>query len=230
MRLCSQSAAAGAALLDAEGSSLTFDPVRTIRYSVLPGTRCRTVYGESGRDMSQTGPGETPESLERLLETFRPDLVRFAFWLSRDRAVAEDIVQETMLRAWRARSELRDPAAARPWLLTIARREHARLHERRTLPTIDVEECIARQDIALAFTDPDMEIVDLRRAIFALPEEYREPLVLQVLGGFSSEEIATELGLTVPAVLTRLFRARNRLKDLYGPATAPGPTAATGAP
>ena len=46
-----------------------------------------------------------------------------------------------------------------------------------------------------------------------LPDEYREPLVLQVLGGFSTAEIAAELELTQPAVLTRLFRARNRLRD-----------------
>lgn len=233
MSLYSQPAAAGTALLDDGESGLPFDdfdPVRAIRYSVPPWTRYRTGYGDSSRDMTQTGPGETHGSLERLLEGFRPDLVRFAFWLSRDRAVAEDIVQETMLRAWRARSELRDPAAARPWLLTIARREHARLHERRKLVTVDVDECVARQDIALAFTDPDPEIVDLRRAILSLPDEYREPLVMQVLGGFTSDEIASELGLTVPAVLTRLFRARNKLKDLFASSTAQGVSAATGAP
>jgi RNA polymerase sigma-70 factor (ECF subfamily) len=49
-----------------------------------------------------------------------------------------------------------------------------------------------------------------------LPGEYREPLVMQVLGGFSTAEIAAELGLTQAAVLTRLFRARNRLRTIYG--------------
>ena len=76
----------------------------------------------------------------RLLETLRPDLVRFAFWLARDRAVAEDVVQETLIRAWKSREELKDPAAARPWLLTIVRREHARLYERKRLPTVDVDD------------------------------------------------------------------------------------------
>jgi RNA polymerase sigma-70 factor, ECF subfamily len=142
--------------------------------------------------------------------------MRFAFWLARDRAIAEDVVQETLLRAWRARSELRDSNAVRPWLLTIVRRENARLHERKRLPTVDLDELIATQDIALALNDTDPEIADLRRAILGLPDEYREPIVLQVLGGFSTGEIAKELGLTVPAVLTRLFRARNKLRDLYG--------------
>jgi RNA polymerase sigma-70 factor (ECF subfamily) len=151
----------------------------------------------------------------RLLETLRPDLVRFAFWLARDRAVAEDVVQETLIRAWKSRDELKDSAAARPWLLTIVRREHARLYERKRLPTVDVEHVEALGDPALA-SDGDAGLEDLRRAILQLPDEYREPLVLQVLGGLTTVEIAAELKLTQPAVLTRLFRARNRLRTIYG--------------
>ncbi len=176
-------------------------------------------FGRAHSDpvMIESGRGEaTEEQLAQLLESFRPDLLSFAFWLARDRSIAEDVVQETMLRAWRSRSELRDSNAVRPWLLTIVRRENARLHERKRLPTVDLDELIASQDIALAFKDSDPEIADLRRAILAVPAEYREPMVLQVLGGFSPGEIARELGLTVPAVLTRLFRARNKLRDLYG--------------
>jgi RNA polymerase sigma-70 factor (ECF subfamily) len=171
--------------------------------------------------MIESGRGEaTEEQLARLLESFRPDLMRFAFWLARDRAVAEDVVQETMLRAWRARSELRNSTALRPWLLTIVRRENARLHERKRLPTVDLDEAVASQDIGLAINDAGPEIAELRRAILALPDEYREPIVLQVLAGFSTGEIAKELDLTVPAVLTRLFRARNKLKEMYGVAAA----------
>jgi RNA polymerase sigma-70 factor (ECF subfamily) len=151
----------------------------------------------------------------RLLETLRPDLVRFAFWLARDRAVAEDVVQETLIRAWKSRDELKDSAAARPWLLTIVRREHARLYERKRLPTVDVEQVEALGDPALA-SDGEAGLEDLRRAILQLPDEYREPLVLQVLGGLTTVEIAAELKLTQAAVLTRLFRARNRLRTING--------------
>jgi RNA polymerase sigma-70 factor (ECF subfamily) len=169
----------------------------------------------------------TDEQLTNLLQSLRTDLVRFAFWLARDRAVAEDIVQEAMLRAWRARKELRESTSVRAWLLTIVRRENARLHERKRLPTVDLDEVVASQDMALALDDADPEIADLRRAMLTLPDEYREPLVLQVLGGFSTDEIAKELDLTVPAVLTRLFRARNKLREIYGvgtlpPASSPG--------
>ena len=124
-------------------------------------------------------------------------------------------MQETLIRAWKSQDELKDPSAARPWLLTIVRREHARLYERKRLPTVDVDSVDALGDPALA-SDGEAGLTDLRRAIMQLPEEYREPLVLQVLGGFTTSEIATELKLTQAAVLTRLFRARNRLRTLYG--------------
>ena len=153
----------------------------------------------------------------------RPDLVRFAFWLARDRAVAEDVVQETLIRAWKSREELKDPAATRPWLLTIVRREHARLYERKRLPTVDLADVEAQGDPALLASDSsdgDAGLDDLRRAILQLPDEYREPLVLQVLGGMTTAEIGEQLGLTQSAVLTRLFRARNRLRVIYGLAPA----------
>lgn len=166
--------------------------------------------------MNQRPRGNTVVApFARLLEMLRPDLVRFAFWLARDRAVAEDVVQETLIRAWKSREELKDQTAARPWLFTIVRREHARLFERKRLPTVDVEQLEALGDPALA-SDGDAGLDDLRRAILQLPDEYREPLVLQVLGGLSTAEIAVELQLTQPAVLTRLFRARNRLRVIYG--------------
>jgi RNA polymerase sigma-70 factor (ECF subfamily) len=148
---------------------------------------------------------------ERVCEPLRADLYRFAFWLARDPGVAEDVVQETLLRAWRSIDSLTEDAAARSWLLTIARREHARLHERKRFVTVDVDALAAAEDPALGRTD-EHEANDIRAAIFALPEEHREPLVLQVLMGYSTDEIARHLGLTNGAVLTRLCRARQTLR------------------
>jgi RNA polymerase sigma-70 factor (ECF subfamily) len=141
------------------------------------------------------------------------DLYRFAFWLARDAGVAEDVVQETLLRAWRSLESLSDDSAVKPWLLTIARREHARLHERKRLETVDVDVLSRAEHPALGRSD-DQETSDLREAILGLPDEYREPLVLQVLMGCTTEEIAAQLGLTNGAVLTRLCRARQRLREV----------------
>jgi len=150
----------------------------------------------------------------------RPDLLRFAHWLARDRSLAEDIVQESLLRAWRSRDTLKDQGAARAWLLTIVRREHARLYERKRLELVSLDEALESQTPA-KMADPDGDLFTLRNAIMRLPIEYREPLLLQVLGGFSTEEIARELALSTTAVLTRLFRARNKLRTFCGMAPAP---------
>ena len=149
---------------------------------------------------------------EQLCGPLRADLYRFAFWLARDPGVAEDVVQETLLRAWRSLDSLAEDSAAKPWLLTIARREHARLHERKKLETIDVDALEAAGDPVLAARD-ELEPGDIRAAIMSLPEDYREPLVLQVLMGYSTDEIAQHLGLSSGAVLTRLCRARQKLRS-----------------
>jgi RNA polymerase sigma-70 factor, ECF subfamily len=161
------------------------------------------------------GSAEASARASRLFAALRPELIRFAYWLARDRSVAEDVVQEALLRAWRARESLKDQAAARGWLLTIVRREHARLFERKRLETVDLHLAVQREDGALA-GPPDGDHAELHAALLRLPDEYRVPLVMQVLGGFSAAEIARELGLSLPAVLTRLFRARNRLRRIYG--------------
>jgi RNA polymerase sigma-70 factor, ECF subfamily len=150
----------------------------------------------------------------------RPDLLRFAHWLARDRAIAEDIVQEALLRAWRSREALKDPSAARAWLLTIVRREHARLYERKRLELVSLDE-VVETHASPRVAEPEGELFALRHAIMRLPIEYREPLLLQVLGGFSTEEIARELALSATAVLTRLFRARNKLRVICGLTPAP---------
>jgi RNA polymerase sigma-70 factor, ECF subfamily len=164
-------------------------------------------------------------SITQLFESIRPDLLRFAHWLARDRSLAEDIVQESLLRAWRSRDSLKDRGAARAWLLTIVRREHARLYERKRLELVSLDEALESQAPAKA-TDPEGDLFTLRNAIMKLPIEYREPLLLQVLGGFSTEEIARELALSSTAVLTRLFRARNKLRASCG--MSPAPDVSTG--
>jgi RNA polymerase sigma-70 factor, ECF subfamily len=151
----------------------------------------------------------------RLCEALRPDLYRFAFWLARDRAVAEDVVQEALLRAWASRDSLTESGAARPWLLTIVRREHARLFERKRHDTVSVDALVDSESAELAAA-VDQETTDVRRAILELQDDYREPLVLQVLMGFTTQEIADQLGLTQAAVLTRLFRARHKLRRALG--------------
>ena len=149
---------------------------------------------------------------DELVGVFHPDMYRYAAWLSRDRTIAEDVVQESLLRAWKSLDALRDDGAAKHWLLTIVRRENARYFERRRLETVDVDNLTPSQEALLAST-PDDTVDDMREAIYRLDDDYREPLVLQVLMGYSTNEIAELMGLKQGAVLTRLHRARHKLKD-----------------
>ncbi len=156
--------------------------------------------------------GERRRRFDNLVAVFHADMYRYAAWLSRDKAIAEEVVQEAMLRAWKSLDALREDAAAKQWLLTIVRRENARYFERRRLETVDIDNLTASQAALLA-EGPDEELDDLREAIFALDEDYREPLVLQVLMGYSTSEIGEMMGLKQGAVLTRLHRARLKLKE-----------------
>lgn len=151
---------------------------------------------------------------DELVGRYHQDMYRYAAWLSRDHAIAEDVVQEALLRAWKSLDALREAAAAKQWLLTIVRRENARWFERKRLDTVDVDRLTPSQEALLA-ASPDPDTGDLRAAIYRLDDDYREPLVLQVLMGYSSKEIAEMMGLKQGAVLTRLHRARHKLKDEF---------------
>jgi RNA polymerase sigma-70 factor (ECF subfamily) len=143
---------------------------------------------------------------------YHQDMYRYAAWLSRDKAIAEDVVQEALLRAWKSLDALRDETSAKQWLLTIVRRENARYFERKRLETVDIDNLTASQSALLAVED-DKELDDMRQAIYELDDDYREPLVLQVLMGYSTNEIAGQMELKQGAVLTRLHRARAKLAE-----------------
>jgi len=149
---------------------------------------------------------------EALVKALHGDLYRYGYWLTHDKQVAEDLVQETFLRAWRALDSLKDEKAAKSWLITILRRENARRFERKRFDMSEYEEA-SIMDTQSTSTEQEIENDWLRDKIAQLPPEYSEPLILQVLGGYSGEDIASMLNLNKNTVMTRLFRARNQLKD-----------------
>ena len=75
---------------------------------------------------------------DELVGVFHQDMYRYAAWLCRDPGIAEEVVQEALLRAWKSLDALREDDAAKPWLLTIVRRENARYFERKRLETVDM--------------------------------------------------------------------------------------------
>lgn len=169
-------------------------------------------------NQEQLPPGFTGTKQQRyevLVSEFYNDIFRYAYWLSKSRQVAEDLTQETFLRAWRALDSLQKPGAAKAWLFTILRRENARMYEKYRPELDDIDDYSVPEKDKL---EPDQQLDRdlLYNAIQELEPEYREPLMLQVVGGFSGDEIAGMLDLNNNTVMTRLFRARNQLKDKLG--------------
>lgn len=155
---------------------------------------------------------------EALVDALYKDVFRYAFWLCKNKPLAEDLVQETFLRAWRSLDSLQNDKAAKAWLFTILRRENARLYERYRPDLVDIEgQAIPEESESEPDQTMDREL--LYNAISRLDSDYREPLLLQVIGGFSGKEIAAILDLNNNTVMTRLFRARSKLKKEFMPDT-----------
>ena len=152
---------------------------------------------------------------QTLCMRLRPDLIRLALWLTSNQALAEDVVQESLLRAWKSRHSLLNKRAAKAWLCKIVRNEYARTFERKRFVLVNVDSLVATDDPSLA-SDDDQDINDIREALRGLAEQYRRPLEMQVLLGYSVVETAAQLHLSKAAVLTRLFRARNQLRLACG--------------
>lgn len=146
-----------------------------------------------------------------LMEHHGNDLKRYAYWLAGDKPTADDLLQEALLRAWKALHKLHNVKAAKGWLLTILRRENARRFERYRPPesSIPLESLCAPGQTY----DTSTEAFVLRRALEQLPKAYREPLIKQVIEGYSQQEIAQQLGISSAGVGSRLFRARQRLRE-----------------
>jgi RNA polymerase sigma-70 factor (ECF subfamily) len=150
---------------------------------------------------------------ETVVRAYSADLYRFAYWQCRDRFVAEDALQETFARAWKAWHALQNDDAVKSWLFAILRHELARLHERRRFdidPTQEVDAIAAAAPRAL-------EALEMREALDRLAQDQREALLLQVLGGFSCAEIGAMLSISEVAATTRLSRARAALRRLIEP-------------
>ncbi|MDP1925215.1 MAG: sigma-70 family RNA polymerase sigma factor [Thiobacillus sp.] len=154
------------------------------------------------------GPNKTA-LYETMVRAYAPELFRFAYWICRDRAVAEDLVQETCLRAWKSWGKLNDAQATKSWLFTILRREHARLYERKTPERVWLDD----DQLEAMAGHIEMPLLEVREALAMLPENYRTPLLLQVLGGFSCQEIAAVLDASEDAVLARVSRARRMMRE-----------------
>lgn len=144
-------------------------------------------------------------------------MFRYLLALAGNPADAEDALQETFLAAWRAAGTFRGTGPARAWLLTIARHASHRLGRRRAhepaelLPLDQLGPAAGWGEPEGTGSDGVIAISLVRSALERLTPEEREVIVLRDLEGFTGQEAAALIGLTLPALKTRLHRARLRL-------------------
>lgn len=158
-----------------------------------------------------TNDTDRTNRFNQLAEAYSTDLYRYAVWLCHNDALAKDLVQETFLRAWRALDNLKDVAAAKSWLITILRREYARTFERKVPKFTELDTAVF-VDSEVRSPEEQTERDLLHNNMMKLASKYRDPLLLQVVLGHSCAEISEQLGISKSAVMTQLFRAREKLK------------------
>jgi RNA polymerase sigma-70 factor (ECF subfamily) len=146
-----------------------------------------------------------------------PAMYRLAYRLVGDRHEAEDLVQEAFRSAWKSRNLFHPDGSSRAWLSSILRRRVAD-HWRRPRPPALVADD-QRLETELAAEDPcrDELTDEMQHALDRLPAELKETLILVVVAELTHQEAAEVLGVPLGTVLSRVSRARNRLREYLTP-------------
>jgi RNA polymerase sigma-70 factor (ECF subfamily) len=175
----------------------------------------------AGMEASYAISPENNICFEELAVPLFDSLYNFARWMARDPHEAEDLVQETYLKALRAFASFRPGSCLRAWMFKILKHTYLNSRtklERRMTVNVDPEEDLAELAIdnqtpytILASTS---ESSRLFAAVEKLPKHYREVLLLCEVEEMSYQEIAEELSIPMGTVMSRLARARQRLREL----------------
>lgn len=194
---------------------------------------------EDDLTLIERAAGGDRDAFEQLVERHQATVYRFLRTLVRDPSTCEDALQETFLAVWRSASAFRGESSPRSWLLTIARHAAMRQFRRRAgqpesidfAPLDDDVTSLLDLGLAAGWGSPitpeaaairGEERALIARALDALDPEDRRVLVLRDLEQMTGEEAATVLGLTLPALKSRLHRARLRFAAHLRKETAHG--------
>ncbi|WP_405621131.1 sigma-70 family RNA polymerase sigma factor [Streptomyces sp. NBC_00076] len=199
---------------------------------VLPAPRAirderhqRASRDESSTAWALAARGGDPEAVDRFVRALRPDVVRYITHLSADRQLADDLAQDTFLRALGSLHRFEGRSSARTWLLSIARRTVAdNLRYAAARPRlVDADDWTISAERArptgLPGFDEGVALLDL---LDALPAERRQAFVLTQLAGLPYEEAAEISGCPVGTIRSRVARARATLIELLAQADAGG--------
>lgn len=160
-----------------------------------------------------TGPNSIrEEKLTRLVETYQTALLHICYMILQDEALAEDAVQETFLKAYRALDDFRGESSEKTWLMHIGMNVCRDMKRTRWFRYVDRRVTPELLPDAAAQTEDDHE--DLAQAIVLLPMKYREVILLHYYQNMNLRDIGQALGLAPSSVSNRLKKAREKLRVL----------------
>ncbi|WP_181702597.1 sigma-70 family RNA polymerase sigma factor [Chthonobacter albigriseus] len=178
--------------------------------------------------MTDEGKGGRRALRDELLAAI-PPLRAFAVSLTADADRADDLVQETLVKAWSNLDSFTPGTNMRAWLFTILRNTFYSNHRKQRREVQDVEGEHAARLATHPSQNGHMDLADFREALSRLPDDQREALILIGASGFSYEEAAEICGCAVGTVKSRVNRARNKLVEIMSISSAEafGPDEAT---
>ena len=168
-------------------------------------------------------PANGAETLaqERRTEDFKEGLIReipnlraFAASLSGSMQLADDLVQDTLLKAWGNSDKFEPGTSLRAWLFTILRNTYYSLYRKRGREVQDSEGTYAERMATHGNQESHLDLADFRKALAKLPEEQREVLIMVGATGLSYEEAADICGVAIGTIKSRVNRARTKLAEL----------------
>lgn len=175
----------------------------------------------SGNARTRAGDGDAADPREAIIEHL-PALRAFALSLSRDASLADDLVQETLLKAWTKYHLFTPGTNLRAWLFTILRNSLHSLRRKRKREVADPDGVMAGQLATKPDHDGRLALADLAAVFVKLPIEQREALLLVGAMGFSVEEAANTCGCAPGTIKSRAARGRRALAELLGLARGEG--------
>ena len=145
-----------------------------------------------------------------------PGLRAFGMSLTARTDQADDLVQETLMKAWHHQDSFETGTNLRAWLYTILRNEFYSQIRKRKREVEDADGEYAAKVATEGGQESSLDMADLRLALAKLPEDQREAIILVGASGFSYQEAAQISGAAVGTVKSRVSRARDRLATLLG--------------
>jgi RNA polymerase sigma-70 factor (ECF subfamily) len=158
----------------------------------------------------------TDHSFKRDLLAALPNLRAFAVSLTGRHHVADDLVQDTIMKAWAKQDHFEPGTNMKAWLFTILRNEFYSQMRKRGREVSDTDGIFTSQLSTHPQQYGSLDLQDFKRALDQLPSDQREAIILVGASGFAYEEAAEICGCAVGTIKSRINRARNKLQEILG--------------